>query len=264
MCGETDAWDGSTCMVCGFVSPPKEFQDPNVDMHKQLDLRQKNDMAGAMPGGMPPTGQPPAMGMDMPATLTCPNCGFETEAAAPESIDTADVQGMPGNDPEQPGAEELDAEQDPQQGDVEDLDAQEGEPQEGDPTQEPEDPAGQQDEPGTVGATEGDLCPNCGQAPLESANTLAEESVLPPNADGVPDDEEMQPGDNDAVGDEPADDEDLDDQDPEQGPGDSPEDPSSDEPEDPDQAWPDDNDDEDEDGIPDDEEDGPRKARPPR
>lgn len=247
-------------MVCGFVAPPKQFQDPNVDLHKQLDLRQQQQ--NMAPGAMPQSPGQAAVPGGMDPTLTCPNCGFETSATPPESVDTADPQGMPSNDPQQPDAEQLDAEQ----GDVEDLDAQEGEPQEGDPTQDPEDPENQlQDEPTEAPAAEGDLCPNCGKAPLESANVLEETGGMPPNSDGIPDADEM-PGENDAVGDGPVDDEDLDDQDPEQGPGDSPEDPSSDEPGDPDEGWPDDNDeDEDEDGIPDDEEeDEPRKARPPR
>lgn len=39
VCGEHDAYDGDQCQVCGFVTPPKMFQDPDLDKAKTLDLR---------------------------------------------------------------------------------------------------------------------------------------------------------------------------------------------------------------------------------
>jgi predicted RNA-binding Zn-ribbon protein involved in translation (DUF1610 family) len=161
-CGETEAWDGDKCMVCGFVAPPDTFQDPNVDMAKQVDLRAKDDGtldAGDVPGlnadtndadgdglddvtGLP-VGDESAGALDNQPLLTCPNCGFEVEGGEPMTVNTAQPQGLPNADT--PGG-----------------------------------PPGE-------GPAEGDLCPACGKAPLESSNALQEQGEMPPEADGQPD-----------------------------------------------------------------------------
>jgi hypothetical protein len=186
--------------VCGFVAPPDKFQDPDVDMHKQLDLRNNSDLDAGDVAGLNAdtndrdgdgfddnTGEPideeeaGAMDDTVPL-LVCPNCGFEAEAAPPVSVSTAAPEGM--------------------------APADEG-----------------------LGAAEGDLCPNCGKAPLMGPDEQAEMGMAPageqdPNADpdAIPeeegqeddspfppkkgdDDEEEDPGDVDRDDDDPEDDE---------------------------------------------------------
>lgn len=46
VCGDSDSFDGDTCQVCGFVAPPKMFQDPDLDKARLLDLR-ANPATGA-------------------------------------------------------------------------------------------------------------------------------------------------------------------------------------------------------------------------
>jgi hypothetical protein len=57
------------------------------------------------------------------------------------------------------------------------------------------DAPGAMDGAGAEGPAEGDLCPACGKAPLQSANELAEEGMTPPEADGEPDAERGEVGD---------------------------------------------------------------------
>jgi len=49
--GEAESYDGSECQVCGFIAPPKMFQDPDLDVAKSVDLRQEQAEQG-MNGGM--------------------------------------------------------------------------------------------------------------------------------------------------------------------------------------------------------------------
>lgn len=39
VCGETDSFMGDRCQVCGFARPPQMFQDPNLEIARQVDLR---------------------------------------------------------------------------------------------------------------------------------------------------------------------------------------------------------------------------------
>lgn len=58
VCGEHDSFDGDVCMVCQYKRPPEEFLDPDLEMAKEVDLRQ-DEQADA--GGLdvdPETGQP--------------------------------------------------------------------------------------------------------------------------------------------------------------------------------------------------------------
>lgn len=164
-----DAWDGDGCKVCGFVAPPDKFQDPDVDLHKQLDLRNNSDLDGGDVADLNAdtndrdgdglddhTGEPieeeDELGADdAQPMLVCPNCGFEAEGGEPTSIDTRDAV------PELEGADSS-----------------------------------------AAGPAAGDLCPNCGKAPLMSPAELAEATGAPqedePDPDAVPkeDDPEME------------------------------------------------------------------------
>lgn len=178
MCGEADSYDGDECMVCGFVAPPDKFQDPDVDMARQVDLRARND--GTLDGqdaaglsadindknrdgfddatGEPidPDAQAAEQGaMDAQPMLQCPVCGFETEAAEPTSTSTTDPQ--VGDDGADPGD-----------------------------------------------AAEGDLCPNCGRGVMETPEQVDEEADAAqggpaqdddPSADARANPDGAQPGD---------------------------------------------------------------------
>jgi hypothetical protein len=41
VCGDKDTFDGIQCQICGFISPPEQFRDPDLDKAKQLDLRKQ-------------------------------------------------------------------------------------------------------------------------------------------------------------------------------------------------------------------------------
>ncbi len=60
VCGDRDTFDGAQCQVCGYVAPPKMFQDPDLEKAKQLDLRK--DIADfqdpSNPNQVGPDGQP--------------------------------------------------------------------------------------------------------------------------------------------------------------------------------------------------------------
>lgn len=96
VCGSSDAWDGNTCMVCGYEAPPRAFGDPNTDMAKQLDMK-KDDLTGdeADPNdptnalGQPMGNSPDDEGGDDPAMpdLACSNCGTEIRPAPAQTND---------------------------------------------------------------------------------------------------------------------------------------------------------------------------------
>lgn len=73
VCGETEAYTGDDCGVCGFKKPPDAFMDPDVEKAKQVDLRQ--DQEEAADGAAAATNP----------TLQCSNCGktFGGGPAAP-------------------------------------------------------------------------------------------------------------------------------------------------------------------------------------
>lgn len=39
VCGDRDTFDGANCQVCGYVAPPKMFQDPDLEKAREMDLR---------------------------------------------------------------------------------------------------------------------------------------------------------------------------------------------------------------------------------
>lgn len=92
VCGEQDAWDGNVCSVCNYVAPPKQFQDPDLNKARQLDLRQEQQDYddSIQPAVDPETGLP--MEGDEQPELICPNCGETFEAGEPEATITTDPQ----------------------------------------------------------------------------------------------------------------------------------------------------------------------------
>lgn len=143
--------------MCGFVAPPSKFQDPDVDLHKKLDLRQDQQDGGGNPleqslndadrdglndaSGMPVDDQTAAEegALDQQPQLVCSNCGEQFEAGHPISTTTIA-------------------------------------PQDGDK--------------GVDGPADGDVCPACGQGLLETGTEAAElgqDAEADPNA--VPDED---------------------------------------------------------------------------
>jgi hypothetical protein len=41
VCGDSDTFDGLQCQVCGFINPPEQFRDPDLDKAKTMDLRKQ-------------------------------------------------------------------------------------------------------------------------------------------------------------------------------------------------------------------------------
>jgi hypothetical protein len=41
VCGDKDTFDGIQCQICGFINPPEQFRDPDLDKAKTLDLRKQ-------------------------------------------------------------------------------------------------------------------------------------------------------------------------------------------------------------------------------
>lgn len=175
VCGEADAWDGNVCPVCSFVAPPKQFQDPDLGLAKQLDLRQQQN---AYDNSIVPNPDASPFGTDVQPDLVCDNCGETFPAAEPTTIDTEDPQA--GADP-----------------------------------MESEDPETQEEGlEGGGAASEGDVCPACGKGVLVSGDELeAEGEGFPPSedgdeaesdedkdGDGVPDDEEADEEDDEEPG----------------------------------------------------------------
>jgi hypothetical protein len=109
VCGQSDSYDGTECKVCGFVAPPKEFQDPDLELASKVDLRKNNldldgtdvtDLEDAVndqdrDGFDDKTGEPmdaESGAMDEQPMLTCSNCGTEFEAGEPVTTNTMDPQ----------------------------------------------------------------------------------------------------------------------------------------------------------------------------
>lgn len=243
ICGEATSYDGNECMICGFVQPPKAFQDPDLDLAQKLDLR-KDD---ADPNGMnvsdvdgiedsindadrdgldDETGEPMGMGgdpeMGQDPDLVCPVCG-EGFSSKPTSVSMENPMGdsMGADDPQA-------AEQDAETKGVED----------------------------DGNAAEGDPCPACGKGILEPPGEAQAEMGEDPEMAA----EEGQPGTGDPTTDPDADPDDpsgSDEADPDKG-SDNPfaSRDDSDEDED-DDGVPDADEDKNDDGIPDSDEENP-------
>ncbi len=167
-CGEQDAYDGAECVVCGFISPPDKFKDPDVDAHKMLDPRANGNLQGDddldagdingleqstsdqnRDGLDDATGEPVDANVadeegaaDQQPLLQCSNCGEQFEAGHPMSTDTAD----------------------PQMGDE-----------------------------GSDGPADGDVCPACGKGLLESGSELAQQGEPAQGGDDAVPDEDPDP-----------------------------------------------------------------------
>jgi hypothetical protein len=50
VCGDRDTYDGTTCQVCGYVAPPKMFQDPDLEVARSMDLRKDVAEFNGQPG----------------------------------------------------------------------------------------------------------------------------------------------------------------------------------------------------------------------
>lgn len=163
--------------MCGFISPPDRFKDPDVDAHKQLDPRANGNLQGDddlnagdingleqstsdqnRDGLDDATGEPVDANVadeegaaDQQPLLQCSNCGTQFEAGHPMSTDTAD----------------------PQMGDE-----------------------------GADGPADGDVCPACGKGVLESGSELAEQGMPAEGGDEAVPDEDPDPDAQEEMADE--------------------------------------------------------------
>ncbi len=176
VCGEEDTFDGDKCMVCGYMKPPDQFMDPDLDKAKEVDLRQKQEQADG----------------DGSVTLTCDSCGASVKghipaspkearrtAAGPPRIpekfvlkkrkDDGEVspdEDKPADETEQKNGEEADPKPDDSATTEEEIKGEDGaEPDRSLPTSE---------DPATSGELEtslpqpGDQCPECGKGTLQA------------------------------------------------------------------------------------------------
>jgi hypothetical protein len=76
VCGDQDSYNGSNCQVCGYISPPDKFGDPDLEKAKEVDLR-GGDTEGA-------NGE----------LLQCDHCGaqFTSTGETPTAVDTTKPQ----------------------------------------------------------------------------------------------------------------------------------------------------------------------------
>lgn len=158
VCGEQDSFDGDRCQVCNFIQPPAMFQDPDTGIARQMDMQKVPfDQGMVGPNGEPVAGPP-----------------GDPTALEPQSME--DVPGEAGDE-------------------IGDLFCPScgfsADTQEPMTNNDPSMPAQAE------GLVEGDICPNCGQATLLSANDVGEMGGMVPqeiaddaNADGIPDGEE--------------------------------------------------------------------------
>lgn len=101
VCGNSSAWDGTQCQVCGYVAPPRPFGDPNTDIAQQKDIRKQvldgneadpndpNQQLGQQLGNpeeLQDQQDAAAAGEDTQlGTLTCNVCGTGVQPAPPTS-----------------------------------------------------------------------------------------------------------------------------------------------------------------------------------
>lgn len=108
VCGETDAFSGEDCGVCGFKKPPDAFLDPNVEKAKEVDLHMEKEKAeddaeavsspslqcdncGATFGGAPttpgapPVAQPAGSGVERFKVAVLPDPARQVDAPSPSA-----------------------------------------------------------------------------------------------------------------------------------------------------------------------------------
>lgn len=213
VCGEADAFDGNECSICGFVAPPKMFQDPDLDLAKQMDLRKDNfDSQQADPNGdgmpdvIPGSGAPGPDDMPMdPSQVPDPDDVAQqqvnqiTDDQQPLDPAALDMNGQPINQNDM--AMQEPQEQDPNAQPM-DSDDVAGQPEPGTPGDDTADlvcPACGYQSPASppesvdmnqtspeAGAAEGAICPNCGQAALTSLKQMNEQMTSQTGQPGIP------------------------------------------------------------------------------
>ncbi|MGA5598393.1 DUF7178 family protein [Streptomyces cellulosae] len=107
VCGDSDTFDGIQCQICGFINPPEQFRDPDLDKAKQLDLRkqivdptlidnngelQRVDQDG---NAMPQQGDPMADGAQDPAAAQDP---AQQQMVDPDQLDEMGLPPSPYGD----------------------------------------------------------------------------------------------------------------------------------------------------------------------
>lgn len=164
VCGsDNSAFASGVCRVCGFVQPPAFLQDPDLDLAKQVDLRQDEAVD---PGDLSMDGEviQPPQGEPQPGQL---------------DPDQLDEEGNPIEGDED-GDEQVDPSQIGEDGEIQG--GVPGMPADGTPdlvcpgcgfTSDARPPqttslSGEYTDPGDDGTMEGDVCPNCQQAQLMS------------------------------------------------------------------------------------------------
>lgn len=103
VCGDKDTFDGIQCQICGFINPPDQFRDPDLDKAKTMDLRkqivdpslidnngelQRVDQTG---NAMPQQGDPMADGQQEQD----PNAAQDPAQAQMVDPDQLDENGLP-------------------------------------------------------------------------------------------------------------------------------------------------------------------------
>ena len=164
VCGsDNSAFASGVCRVCGFVQPPAFLQDPDLDLAKQVDLRQDEAVD---PGDLSMDGEviQPPQGEPQPGQL---------------DPDQLDEEGNPIEGDED-GDEQVDPSQIGEDGEIQG--GVPGMPADGTPdlvcpgcgfTSDARPPqttslSGEYTDPGDDGTMEGDVCPNCQQTQLMS------------------------------------------------------------------------------------------------
>ena len=118
VCGDDEAYNGDKCSVCGYMQPPDQFGDPDLNKARETDLRQEQQQ------GLDPQAVEEA-GDGQP--LECDQCGEvfdgaegDAEAGADEALDPNDP--LVAENAEDPEGEEADETDPSDLSDLEDVD----------------------------------------------------------------------------------------------------------------------------------------------
>lgn len=97
VCGDRDTYDGTTCSVCGYVAPPSIFQDPDLGVARQMDLRKDIADFTGQPG-MPV--DPDQLGPDGQVDPQAGPAGMDQTGQTPPGTLPGEVTGevQPGGD----------------------------------------------------------------------------------------------------------------------------------------------------------------------
>lgn len=215
VCGESsDSYDGATCRVCGYDTPPDFLRDPDLAKAKQLDLRKDilddNSTPAGVPGQLDPSQlDENGMPIDEAAAATqqlqqVQNTGQPLtpddldENGMPVDLDAADRHFEQGGEPFTPGPnapQPGQPMQQPDEGELADGDfggGYPGTPEDGVPdlmcpacgyasdasAPQTEDMDAQYAPLGGGGTMIGDACPACGKATMVSASEMAQQQQM--------------------------------------------------------------------------------------